>query len=340
MKLLENVGTLFFVLAIFVFVFYWVGGFELLRFLNARKLKSQILTPSQSPLIREKINVLKSGNLETLTVLETRLVADAIVGDEAWVERLYDKHAKNTNVRYLYGVFLIRKGWLARGAGDVSSIRAEDLDTFVNALQRAEFVLSPLLDTGGQLKPAVLEQLLLIYKGIAKREDAQHLYAQYVPTHKTALTVHLVKIGQMAERWGGERAQMFQEARALSKNGKSMSVILAAAWVELAIDESRKSMKNGLDQSEDKAFILDTFKALPSVSKQLDDVEDYNIVQAYNIYAAYFHLLGDKKNAKEALRKTTGYYVAYPWKYLHENPKDAYIKVLAESKVTSFLSLT
>lgn len=115
-----------------------------------------------------------------------------------------------------------------------------------------------------------------------------------------------------------------------------MPVLLAAAWVEHAIDEDRKGMKKGLEQSEDKAFILDAFKKTPNVSKRINHLEDYNIVQAYNIYAAYFHLLGDKKNAKEALRKTTGYYVAYPWKYLHVNPKDAYTKALAESKVTSF----
>ncbi len=240
------------------------------------------------------------------------------------------------NVRYLYGVFLIRKGWVARGKGAISSISAEDLDTFINALQRAEFVLSPILDTPSQLKAIVLEQLLLIYKGVAKREEAEDLYAQHAPNHKTALPLHIIKLGQMAARWGGDHEQMFNVARNISKNGQLMAVALAAAWIEYASDESKKSMKKNLEQSEDQALILRAYQKMSRAPKSLMSMEDYDLVLANNIYAAYFHLLGDKKRTKDALRKTAGYYIEYPWKYLHADAKEAYTKALIEAKVTTF----
>ncbi len=332
----ESIGTFLLVCAIFVYVFHWLGGFELIHFFKTRQLQQHVMAPSESPPIQEKMATLKKGQLEPLTALETQLVGDAVTGHEAWVERLYDQYANDINVRYLYGVFLIRKGWLARGKGGIQSVKSEDIDLFVNALQRAEFVLSPLLETAGQLRPAVLEQLLLIYKGIAKGEDAQTLYAQYATSHKTALGLHVSKLAQMAVRWGGDNREMFNAARNISKNGQFMPVALAVAWVELAIDQDKKHMKKNLQQSEDKSSIINAFQALAEVPKDLKSMADYHLVQAYNIYAAYFYLLGDYQHAKKALSKTIGFYMEYPWKYLHENPKDAYMKALSDCKVRTF----
>jgi len=335
---MEKLGTLLSALAVFVFVFYWFGGFDLIRFFKARQLKKQIKNPSAIAEVQESIAALKSGHLVSLTALEVQLVAEEIIGDESWVERLYDKHADSIDARYLYGVFLIKKGWLARGGGSASSVRAEDSDLFINALQRAEFVLTPLLENAGQLTPAVVYQLLLIYKGISKAYEAEDLYAHYGPLYKTNLLLHITKLGQMASRWGGDSDKMFDTAKALSRQGQLMPSVLAAAWIEHAIDEDKKRMKKGLEQSGDLSLILNAFQSLKPLpaGAGMNNVEDYQLVLASNIYAAYFHLLDDKENAKEALSRTAGYYTSYPWKYLHTNPQDAYNNALVTAKVRSF----
>lgn len=335
---METLRNLLIILALVVVAFWYFGGFTLLGWIKARRIKKQIIDPLNTPEIKALRNQYASTqNIKSREYsFANYAVLQKITHQDVWPKVAYEHDQQNPLAVCFYAASLLKQGWAIRGTGSANSLSIETVEAFRKKLIQAETLLLPHIEQSAN--PADFVFLILdVYLALGQRFDAEKLLEEYRPFLKDRLDIALKDLKMLYPRWGGSHEKLQARANAYSQESNLMVAAKAFAYCHLIEeDEDGKAYKALVKTSVVDQFIQQ-YKLLPKTPRTITSYEDYNLLLAHKICARFFFYSDNKPLLKQAITNTSGLFAED--EIINPNTKGEikFIDLATELGVSSFI---
>lgn len=230
---------------------------------------------------------------------------------------------KSAKAQYLYGVYLIRKAWDARGGGYSDTVTQSGWQDFSAHLADAKDTLQRAIELDPTMADAYAE-LLIVYKGQSNKRAAEQLIEEASQRFPTHIEVHNNMVTLLDTRWLGAEGEALEFARKHSNRDSSgtLACLIPIAYFENWIGEDTKIVEFFKDKAKRKEIraAFKRFKGSPKAE------ENYTSrLNALQYFAFIFDLIDDSRNGRKAFKLMQGRYSQTVWKFW-STPKENFVK--------------
>ncbi len=328
------------VLAVFGFIFwmYWSALRDLYLGIKGRRMKSKLKKLQDEAISEEareiikagkKRNVNRLGDLINAASLDTIRELIVLNFRSPLVEKFAQGNQDNPRARYLYGHYLNKKAWDARGGGFADSISNKNAETFLGLQRKAEleFLRAYEMD---QSFVGIFSVLISIEIGSGNRQKAQQIYNDARRVVPDQFDYHLEMLILLTEKWLGSDEEMFEFAREnadrASNTGGALNGLIPAAhfeiWLVLEEGEDEDYFNKPLVQEE----IQLAYEGFKNLSKGDGFSQQHQRYLALNYFAFTFQMMGDYKTACTIYEEIGGHHGGRPWANIHPTPGLGYLE--------------
>jgi tetratricopeptide (TPR) repeat protein len=230
---------------------------------------------------------------------------------------------KNAKGQYLYGVYLIRKAWDARGGGYADTVSESARQDFASYLDDAQEVLQRAIELDPTLADAYAE-LLIVYKGQSSKHEAAKLFDEASKRFPTHIEIHHNMVTLLDERWLGRADEAIEFARKHSNNDSTgtLASLIPIAHFEKWVG-SDTSITEFFKDKPVRKEIKEAFKRFKS-SPQTQENETGRL-NALQFFALAFDIVYDTRSGRKAFKLMKGRYSNSAWK-MWKNPEEKFVR--------------
>ncbi|WP_196158784.1 hypothetical protein [Reinekea sp. G2M2-21] len=209
----------------------------------------------------------------------------------------------------------IEIGYRARGTGWSSSVSEENAEILLRRMKQAGTSLITAIKLNSK---TVVPFTFLIQVEMISNRSIEHLWKAFAIAGKREpnnFQVHSRMVYALSEKWRGEPGEAIEFAMNASKQAPLGSAIHslvcdahAEAWFLLGFEANKIPQKNYFQNPVIKQQIIKNYEK--TVCRPMTD---FGHIIAMNSFAFCFYLMGEKKRARQALRKGGTRFLPYPW---------------------------
>lgn len=306
MELIKNAAITIIALTL---VFWYFGGFKLIRFLKTKRLKKSLTSPLNTDAIRSAHQAYAAGAPLPNTLSFTEYaIFQRLDEKDTWAKSAYDKTPDNPVAAYFYAGLLLAEMYALRGSSTVDKLTSDQISKVFVKLEEAEKIIQ--IFAKSQLSPADATAMLIdVYIHLGKHAEINSLVQQNSKFLRGRIDVVSRYLRSLYPRWGGSHEALQQEAEEFSLQEGPLLAAKALAYCHLLEDRDEKEYKD-LIKKKPLTTWLRAYEQLPKAPAQIRSCEDYNLLLAHKFFARFFLYINDTKYLKRAIKNITGHFAA------------------------------
>jgi len=333
---MENIKNILIIIAVATVIFWYFGGFKLLKWFRLKKLDQQLQDPLDTPELKSLRNQLAATqNINLQQSFTTYAIQQKITHKDQWPQVAFEHDQQNPVAGYFYAALVLKEAWAIRGTGTIDKLSVETIENFKKKLAQAESLIKQELEKVHN--PADLVFLILeIYLAIGQRTDAEFILNKYSNYLQDRLDIALKDLKMLYPRWGGTHEKLQARAEQYSLQGGCMIATKAYAYCHFIEDEEDKAVNAWL-KTKPLQRLIEEYQHLPKAPRAIANYADYNLLLAHKLFARLFFYTNNKSMLKKAIINTSGNFSADEVINPNTRGEVSFIEKAKELGVSSFL---
>ncbi len=315
------------------FVGVWWLGRGIYRRLFFKKIVARYTRNQDSKPVQAMVAALEENSQAEFVELANKATTNDLrelknrgdVADHPGRVAVFPGYAKNNpsdaRAQYLYGSYLVRKAWAARGSGTADTVSDSDADKFRDYLSDAQEALQRAIELDPDMSDAYAEMLVVV-RGAGSKAEARKLFDEARTRFPSDIQLHQNMLLLLTERWMGSDDEVLEFARTHGNSVAELACLIPFAHLEVWRG-SDTDIGTYFKDKKIRAEVKEAFKQFISSSDDGQQVQGR--LDALQYFACAFGMMGDNKNGKKAFKKMKGRYSSAAWN-MWANPEVLFTK--------------